>query len=341
MTKLNVKAFLAIICALIMLAVCLALLFSGSSAEALFAGGVIRSTPHIQNEALPALNVDQALMSERFRRPPKEYPCSNPYSFRYFYNNSDNLPLTTKKFNSPKDVVLAFYGILRDASNMPGYSGGCGTIGMAGLPYPYAYQLLTNEAQNEIPLKRFTNSFKGIGYITLLKILPAYSPPGTPLNMRYYMVETEFITGYRVTDGDDYNEGSLFAYYYGLITVEETQSKGWKIKCIDYIPENFLCAPTHGWFYLADAVVEIVYRDNLKLIDGIDKIEQEDSMVYVYASDNRKSYRFDFARITNGYDILLHENILENDSWKETELLPDEWSYLKLTIENSMLSKAL
>lgn len=338
--KLNIKIICAIICVLIIFAVCLPMLFNIGKTKMIVAGGVIHSAPHIENETLPVLNVEMDRLSERFHRPSKEHPSPNPYSFQDFYKENDDLSLITEKFDNPEEVILAFYGILRDASNMLGYSGGCGTIGMSRLPYPYAYELLAVETQKEMPLKQFTASFEGIGYITLLKILPAYSPPGTPKSTRYYMVEIEFITGYKAKNEEDYKKGSLFAYNYGLITVGQTPNNGWQIRDIDYVVEDFLCAPLHGWFYMSDAIAEIVYVENLKLVDKIDKIEQEDNMVYVYAFGNGISYRFDFVRITNGYDILLHENILVNGEWKETALLPDEWNYLKLTIDNSMLKEA-
>jgi hypothetical protein len=155
------------------------------------------------------------------------------------------------------------------------------------------------------------------------------------------MVEIEVITGIKVNGNEEQYEGSQFAYYYGLITTEKTSDENWKIKNIYYIPEDFLCAPMHSWFYLSDAIVQIVYGNNLKLIDKIDKTEHKDDMIYIYASGNGKSYRFDFVRLTNGYDILLHEYILDNGSWKETNLLGDNWKNMKLTIENNQLHRTL
>lgn len=72
---------------------------------------------------------------------------------------------------------------------MVGYSGGCGTIGWSSIPYPYAYKLLTEENQKNMPLKQFEDSFKGIGHITLLKLYPTYIPNGTPENIRYHMLK--------------------------------------------------------------------------------------------------------------------------------------------------------
>ena len=304
-----------------------------------FAGGSLHSPISQSIKAVPVISQEEDLGDERFHRPSKDVPYPNPYSFKDFEKEYDKPPLIQKKFENPEDLVLAYYGILRDASNLDGYSGGCGTVGQSRLPYPYAYQLLTKDKRKTLSLKAFENSFIGTGYTTLLKILPAYTPPGTPENIKYYFVEIEVITGAK--DGDkNIGQGGHFAYYYGLITVEKTED-GWKIKDIDYLPEDFLCAPIHMWFYLSDAVVDAVYSYNLKLVDHIDKIEKNGNLVSIYASGKGNQYRFDFVRITNGYDILLHEYILENGEWKETSLLTDNWKNFKLTIDTTTFDKSL
>ncbi len=307
----------------------------------MLAGGTLYSPAYNFDLAIPVVNQREDMSSERFQRPSKDPPYPNRYSFKDFEKSDAHPPLITKKFDNPEDVVLAYYGILQSASNMVGYSGGCGSVGWSTLPYPYAYELLTKEKQKEMPLDRFVASFNGMGYITLLKLLPAYASAGTPRHTQYYMVEIEVITGAKTDPGQQYHQGSQFAYYYGLVAAEQTPGDGWKIGEVRYIAEDFLCAPMHGWFYLSDAVVQIVYRDNLKLIDEIDKIEQEEAMIRIYASGKEKHYRFDFVRLTNGYDILLHEYILSNGQWKETGLLTDSWKNLKLTVENNKLREAV
>lgn len=305
----------------------------------IIAGAILHSPLRASGQHIvPVMNQDD-LGSERFQRPSKALPYPNPYTFKDFQKDNEKLPLVAEKFENPEDLILAYYGILREASNMLGYSGGCGTIGESGLPYPYAYELLTKEMQKALPFDQYVNSFAGIGYTTLLKVLPAFAPPDTPDNVKYYMVEIEVITGAKAKTDEEYNQGSQFAYYYGLIAVEKTPDEGWKIKDIYYIPEDFLCAPMHSWFYLSDAVVQIVYGDNLKLIDKIDRTERNGDMVSIYASGAGNSYRFDFVRLTNGYDILLHEYIFDNGEWKETSLLGDKWKEMKLTKENSQLHK--
>jgi hypothetical protein len=334
---LNRKVLLSI-CVVILVIICCFIKFRISPSKIIIAGGNLHSSMHIPDGTVPVVNQQVEKMDERFTRPSKELPYPNPYSFKDFRKEDETPPLVTEKFNDPEILILAYYGILQDASNMVGYSGGCGTIGMSRLPYPYAYELLIKQKQKEMSLDQFIDSFEGIGHITLLKVAPAYAPTGTPSNIKYYMVEIEVITGVKANTDEEYNQGSQFAYYYGLITVEKTPGEGWKIKDINYIPEDFLCAPMHGWFYFSDAVVQIVYGDNLKLIDEIVKTEQEGDMLHIYASGAGKNYRFDFIRLTNGYDIFLHENILKNGVWKETSLLTDKWEYLKLTI-GSLLNK--
>lgn len=343
--KVRKKVFISTICVVLLGVICYLALpdlinLSAKPPSKIIAGGILHSSLHNSDEYIPVVNQED-ISSERFQRPSKELPYPNPYTFQDFRKDNEKPPLITKKFERPEDLILAYYGILREASNMVGYSGGCGTIGWSGLPYPYSYELLTKSKQKEMPFDQYVDSFMGIGYTTLLKLLPAYAPPDTPHDTKYYMVEAEVIAGAKVGKDDEYPQGSQFAYYYGLIAVEKTPDGGWRIKDIYYIPEDFLCAPMHSWFYLSDAVVQIVYRDNLKLIDKIDRTEQNGDMISIYASGNGNSYRFDFVRLTNGYDILLHEYILDHGEWKETSLLGDKWKNMKLTIENSQLHEAI
>ena len=302
-------------------------------------GGTIHSAVlnlHAVKAAVYLSNSDY--LYNRFRRPSNQPALENPYSFKIFEKTDDKPPLITKIFHIPSDVIKAYFGILRNASNMNGYSGGCGSIGNSLQPYPYAYELYTASAQKKMPLPQFVKSFQGIGYITLLKLYPAYIPLGTPKSIRYYMFETEAITGPPEKDETAYKRaGSYFVYHYGLITVESDSKYGWKISSIQYFPEDFLCAPEHGWVYYSDYLVHYVYHDWYGLIDKIDKSEQSGNIISIYASGYGNQYRFDFVRLTNGYDILLHENIYKNGQWEETNLLKDQDQGLKLSVLNPNL----
>lgn len=299
-------------------------------------GGIVhRASADLFNSKVVSRQKNETKTIERFRRPSQQASLENNYSFSDFEKEASDPPLITVKFQTAEDVSKAYFGILRDAANMEGYWGGCGTIGNAKGPYSYAYELLTQEAQNKMTLQAFMNSFQGIGYITLLKLLPAYVPPGTPSNIQYYMVETEVITGPSEKDAQAYSRGGgSFSYYYGLITVQYTQESGWKIQAIDYLPEDFLCRPLHGWSYDSAMVVPIVYKDWYGLIDKINSTKQNGAAISVCASGKGEKYRFDFVRLTNGTDILLHEYKWEDGTWKETNLLKESDQRLKLSVLN-------
>lgn len=280
--------------------------------------------------------------SERFQRPSKLTAFPNSYSFSDFEKESETQPLTTSQFQTPEQVILAYYGILRNAANLQGYSGGCGTVGDTCAPYPYAYELFTEETRKKITLRQFENSFRGIGHTTLLRVLPAYAPAGTPENRSYFMTEVELITGNPQDAADGYGKRDTnFTYYYGLISTEQTADRHFLISQIDYIPEDFLCAPMHGWSYDAISIVQIVYQENLKMIDRITKSEVHDGLLSFYASGQGNEYRFDFVRLTNGYDILLHEYRMENRDWKEVNLLSGAWENLKFSASNPSLHSKL
>ena len=283
--------------------------------------------------ALTAADID-AGDSERFHRSSRRPALSTKYSFLDFQNPYESLPV----FKNPEDLIKAYYGLLREASNMSGYHGGCGTIGFHREPYNYAWKLLTGDYRKELPLQKFIESFSGTGHTTLLKLVPAWAPPDTPENVLYYMVEIEVITGPRITsETKNEPQPSFFAYYYGLITVEDTGREGWKIKRIDYIPEDFLCAPYHSWYWDASALVEIVHGNWYGLIDKIDSTDKHDCLYMVYAVGDGQQYRFDFVRLTNGEDLLLRENIKFAGVWKETNLLRDSDQIYKFSVLNPRL----
>lgn len=299
-------------------------------------GGAIHDVSMPMNEyaEIPVTDFE----SGRFQPPSSEPALPNPYPFQDFEKGRGNQILNPNELNTPEDAILAYYGILREASNMPGYSGGCGTIGDSKLPYPYAYELLSNDITNKMTPKQFEASFLGIGHLTLLKLYPAYIPPETPPGIRYHMIEVEAITGALENESNGFISGSHFAYYYGIVTTRKEDNR-WKIEAIDYFPEDFLCAPYHGWDYLATNLVMTIYRDWYHLIDTIDKVEKDGNNTSVYASGARKQYRFDFLRISNGEDVLLHEMVYKDGIWVETNLLKDQQQVYKLSILNPNLKR--
>ena len=206
---------------------------------------------------------------------------------------------------------------------------------LAQLPYPYAYELLSDSTKKGISLQKFKDSFKGVGQVNLLKLIPAYKPVNTPDNIQYYFVETEILTGPEVEESiGDKRKGSYFAYYYGLITTEFDKKSGWKIKAFDYVPEDFLCIPFHGWSWNSEYLVGTIYHDWYGLIDKVDKVDKKGYIIDVYASGKGKDYKFQFVRLTNGADLMLNEYIKENGEWKETNILKDDHQEFKFSILN-------
>jgi hypothetical protein len=77
---------------------------------------------------------------------------------------------------------------------------------------------------------------------------------------------------------------------------------------------------------------EIVYKEWYKLIDRIDRIETKNATVRVYASGNGKEYRFDFVQLTNGHQVMLHENVKVGGVFQETNILKPDDQVFKLSI---------
>lgn len=275
---------------------------------------------------------------ERFERPSKRLPIQNK-TFDITSNQTRKLI-----FSDPEPMILAFYGVLEDAANLAGYNGGCGTIGQAKIPYPDAYSFLSSSYQNKQSLADFIASFEGVGHINLLTLLPAYAVDNDKNesgkhtqqnNAKRFMVEIEVITGkqYDSKCPPEDQQISYFAYFYGLVeTVKENNE--WKISNIEYQPEIYLCAPMHSWFYYADAVIAIVYQQQKHIIDHIDHIEQNDQIIEIFASKRNQKYRFEFVRLTNGYDVLLREFEWQNNKWVEVSLLNKEDQFYKLVMKD-------
>lgn len=274
-------------------------------------------------------------LDEQFQRPSKLPSVKLKYDFR----PKDKVPPYIAEgfpviYQLPEDVIHGYYAILKNAANMKGYYGGCGTILWMDA-YPYAYRLLSESIRNTITLEEFKDSFKGTGAMNLLHLEPAYEPPDTPNNIKYYFVEVEVLKGYPYKKEDKLFESqpNYFEYYYGIVTAEYNKEDGWKIKSVDYLSEIYLCHPLHGWDYDYDAIIDIIYNDWYGMDLKIDNTEMENNYIQVYASNQNNEYKFDFIRLTNGDDVLLHEYIKEDNQWKEVSILkPDDEKYFKISI---------
>lgn len=272
---------------------------------------------------------------ERFYRPSKQPSMSLKYNFKtqVFPNKNSktvvgNIPT---RFNSAQDLIHAYFAIMKEAAFMGKNAETDYSVGMGEIPYPYAYKLFSSSLKNKISLNDFKNSFLGIGHISLLKLSPLSSKK-LPSNMQGYMVELEVLREMLTPDDKVFNRyPSYFNYYYGIIITEFNEKDGWKLHSMYYIPEKFLTPLNQYWSWNAENVVTMLYQKEYKLIDRIDKIEATDSFVSVYTSGSKGKYRFDFIRLTNGEDVLVHEYKKEGLKWKETDLLKPEHRKVKLS----------
>lgn len=276
-------------------------------------------------------------LDERFERPSKLSALKLKYNFIRQKDSEEVPPYIAEGFpviyQFSEDVIQGYYAILKNASNMRGYYGGCGTI-LGEESYPYAYRLLSEDTKENITLEEFKDSFKGTGSMNLLHLTPSYQPSNTPDNIMYYFVEVEVLKGYQYTEDKASREyPNYFEYYYGIVTTEYDKKDGWKIKSVDYLPEIYLCHPLHGWDYDHKFFLDIVYNGWYKMNLIIDHEQIENNYIQVYASNKDNEYKFDFIRLTNGDDVLLHEYIKENEEWKKVSILkPDDEKYYKISI---------
>lgn len=262
-------------------------------------------------------------LHEQFMRPSK-LPAIELDAYYLYSKEKKAVPLDyANTYQSPENVVKAYYSIIREASNMIGYCGGCGTI-LGNRSLPYAYQLFSKETREKMSLKTFESSFAGTGGTALLHFIPAFQLPTVHKNERHYFVEVEVLKGYPRAECKEGTKPNYFEYYYGLVTTVYQEEVGWKIKSVDYLPEVYLCHPLHGWSYNYEFFLGVIYNNwyhmDLKFYDA----HIENNVIEVYGKNDRHDYRFEFVRLTNGTDVLLHEYVKEENKWVETTLLkPD------------------
>lgn len=284
-----------------------------------FLGGIL----HENKLVFPVSNSLYENQNNRYNRPSFNPVLTSDYNFRKIIDDKSIL----NNIKTPDDLIYNFYGILKEASNMMGYTGGCGTIGNAKTPYSYAYDFLSNNYKKRLTLNQFEDSFKGIGHINLIQLHLISNNDKEQL----YIIEIETIEGLDEKCNKNVPlSKTSFVYYYGIINVIKEEN-GWKIDNIKYIVEDFLCAPYHGWSYDAKYIIEIVYIENLKIIDKIIDYQKEDNIITIKATGNNNIYQFVFIRLTNGYDILLNEYQVVSNQLKKVNLLKGDWSNLKIT----------
>lgn len=268
-----------------------------SSTKIVMGGNYVKEVHEVNDKEVD--NIDEDYSLEKFFRPSKS-PILNDKIEKSLYDsygkkqNEINIPKELLK--TPEDTILNYFSVLREAANpLDETNTGCGTMGDAKGPYPVAYNFLSNSYKERLTYKKYLKSFENKLHINLVKLNKVVPDKDRPNDLKYF-VEIEVIEGNKEKKG-------LFAYYYGYIYLDE-ENGVYKIKDMNYTPENYLCAPYHGWSYDAKSFVEIEYGDWCSLIKG-DVVVQSDGYekkVYFKDKDNNEYYVL-FYTLTNGTDI--------------------------------------
>ncbi len=258
---------------------------------------------------------------ERFFRPSDMAILNNEnLSALYeFYNqNPYKMKLPTNPFRSGKDTVVNYFNVLREAANpLDNNETGCGTLGDATGPYPVAYNFLSKSYQKELSYKEFLNSFYNMLHINLIKLNNVPADEDNQDLLKYF-VELEVIEGSN-------EEKGLFAYYYGYIYLDKEED-GYKIVKMNFSPENYLCAPYHGWAYDAKSFVEIEYGNWCSLVEGDVIVNEEAYEKRAYYKDSEDNeYYVLFYELTNGVDKKIADyKKNENDQWEVIYINPEK-----------------
>ncbi|RDU35718.1 hypothetical protein DRW41_16375 [Neobacillus piezotolerans] len=237
--------------------------------------------------------------------------------FTPFYGKSHKeIVIPRSLVSSPRDTVLNYFSILRDAENLKmGKMGGCGTVGMARIPFPFAYNMLTEQYRKKLSYPNYLKSFEGVGrtHLILLEQVPADKP-----GKDYFFIELETIEG---SDKDV----TYFAYYYGYVDVGKEKGV-YKISSIRLFGEDFLCAAFHGWDHDALAVVEIKFGEWCKLVKKIKPVEQEGHRKTIeFSGTDGNEYRFIFFQLTNHTDILAAQYRKKpGGGWEGIHIVPEK-----------------
>ncbi|PKG23009.1 hypothetical protein CWS01_14520 [Niallia nealsonii] len=242
-----------------------------------------------------------------------------PFSFfdSYYEKDVSEIHLPPTIINSPKNTVLNYFRVLKEAAFFSeGKAGGCGTVGMATIPYPVAYQFFAEEYQKKVNYHDFLHSFRNIGHINLIKLKQVNSESNPADNWRFFL-EVETIEG-----GE--KESTSFYYYYGFITVKKEVDR-YKISDIVFNGEDFLCAAYHGWSHDAEAVVDIQYGQWCKLVRRRHPTFKRGYVknIYVNGTDGY-DYLFVFVELTNGTDIEIAQYKRGISEWLPIKINPDK-----------------
>ena len=262
--------------------------------------------------------MDKTSYHQRFFRPSCLPALNLRFTFwefiqPYSEKTHDQIQVPAELTKTPEDTLLNYFSILREAENMGGRS--CGSIGHARIPFPLAYNFLSEKYQKKLSYEEYLNSFAGIGHTSLIKLCRI--PDGKQEIKFFYEIET--------IEAFEGKEAEYFGYSYGFIRLVHEQT-GYRILDMYKITEDFLCAPYHGWSYEGESVIDVKYGYWCKLIKKRYPTIKNGYIknIYFHGTDGA-DYYFIFFTLTNGNDIEIAQfRRIDNEKWKQVNMKPEE-----------------
>jgi hypothetical protein len=259
---------------------------------------------------------------EKYFRPSKLPVLNDKFNLRFFdnysYKNYSEIIVPNTLLKTPEDTIINYFSILREAANsQEGKGAGCGSIGYSTIPYPVAYNFLSSTYQETLSYDQYLKTFENILHLNLIKYreIPVYD--NTSDIVRYF-VEIETIEG---SDKDV----AYFAYYYGFVDMIK-EGEQYKISDLKFFGEDYLCAPLHGWWHYAEAVVDVKYGYWCSLIEERYPTQQEDYVKNIYfKGTDGYDYLIVFYQLTNDTDIEISQYRKSKEGkWKLIKLDPEK-----------------
>ncbi|MFD0048137.1 hypothetical protein ACFVHQ_02155 [Actinomycetes bacterium NPDC127524] len=263
-------------------------------------------------------NISQSAYHQKYFRP----SCSPALNLRfasfdffqpYFDKKPNEIILPAELANTPENTLLNYFSILREAENIGVRS--CGSIGEAKIPFPIAYNFLSESYQQRINYEEYLNSFSGRGHTTLIKLCRV---PDMKKKIRFFY-ELETI------EAIENKSAEYFGYYYGFIQLA-SQNNGYRILDINQTAEDFLCAPYHGWDHDAESIVDVKYGSWCKLIEKRYPAVKKDYVKTIsFHGKDDADYSFIFFTLTNGTDLEIAQFRKSGvKNWEQVNMKPEE-----------------
>lgn len=171
--------------------------------------------------------------------------------------------------------------------------------------------------QEQLSYDDFLSLFENILHLNLIKLHLVPNDEICSDGLRYF-IEFETIEGSE-------KDVAYFAYYYGYICLTKVDET-YKIANLNFKGEDYLCAPYHGWNYIAEAVVDIKYGNWCSLVQKRYETQQDNYIKNIYfKGTDGYEYCIQFFQLTNGTDIEIAQyRKNKKDEWELININPED-----------------